>query len=148
MRKGSRSAARSAVRALDALALLVVSSCSMGTDSGDRPTSARVRVEGASSQRLTLVTAMDFYEQYSPDTGETSAVVVEADTSVITLPYDQTLDISSTGSVYVELRNFAADSATVRLRVDLDNGQTSDRTATLLDDAGLVYYYLFYDYAY
>ena len=148
MRKGSRFAARSAVRVLGALALLVGSSCSMGTDSADRPTSARVRVDGTSPQQLTLVTAMDFYERYNLDTGETSAVTVEADTSLITLPYDQTLDISRTGSVYVELRNFAADSATVRLRVELDNGQADDRTATLLENAMLVYYYLSYNYAY
>jgi hypothetical protein len=148
MRKVSRFAARSGARPIGALALLVVSACSLGTEAADRPTSARVRVEATSTHQLTLVTATDFYEQYSLATGERSAVAVVADTALITLPYDQTLDISSTGSVYVELRNTAADSATVRLRVDLDNGQTTDRTATLLDNAGLVYYYLFYDYAY
>ncbi|MHB1194949.1 MAG: hypothetical protein ACYC6F_18150 [Longimicrobiales bacterium] len=141
-------AARSAGRAAGALALLIVSACSLGTDAGDRATSVRVRVEGTSPQQLTLITASDLYEQYNLDTNQRYAVAVSSDTVHITLPYDQILDISSTGSIYVEVRSQEADTATVRLRVELDNGQGFDQTATLLRDAALVYYFIFTDYTY
>ncbi|MBM4372799.1 MAG: hypothetical protein FJ098_14190 [Deltaproteobacteria bacterium] len=105
-------------------------------------------MEGTSPHQLTLITTKELYEQYNPLTGEVNPVPVDADTALITLPFDRTLDIASTGSVYVELRNYQVATASVRLRVELDNGQGDDRTATLSDNAALVYYYLFSDYSY
>ncbi len=145
MMRKRRCAARSTV---GALALWIVSACSLGTDTVDRATSVRVQVQGTSPHPLILVTAKDLYEQYNLDTNERYAVTVSADTVLITLPYDQTVDISSTGGIYVEVRTQEADTATVRLRVELDNGQGSDRTATLLEDAALVYYFIFNDLSY
>jgi hypothetical protein len=48
----------------------------------------------------------------------------------------------------VELRNFEVAAATVHLRVELDNGEGDDRTATLSDNAALVYYFIYTDYSY
>lgn len=126
-----------------AAALVLASACSLGTDAPDRPTTVRVRVDGTVPRQLALITSTDFYETYSYETGLRSAVVVTADTARIGVPHDSRLDISDVGSVYVELRNLTSDSVTVRFRVELDNGQGSDRTATLLDSAGLVYYYVY-----
>ncbi len=148
MRKGRGSVASWGRRAAVALALLTVSACSLATDADDIPTSVRVRVEGTSPHQLTLVTAMDLYEEYNLSTGEMRPVAVTSDTVLITLPFDQTMDISSTGSIYVELRNYEVAAATVRLRVELDNGEGDDRTATLSDNAALVYYFIFTDYSY
>jgi hypothetical protein len=136
------------VRAAGALALLIVSACSLTTEAQDRPTSARVRVEGTSPHQLMLITTKQLYEQYDPLNGVITPVSQDADTALITLPFDQTLDIASTGSVYVELRNLEVASATVHLRVELDNGEGDDRTATLSDNAALIYYYIFTDYSY
>jgi len=140
--------ARSGAVTLGTLALVVASACSLGTEAGDKPSSVRVRVEGTSSHQLTLVTAEDFYDYYDLATDRHIAVAAASDTTLITLPYDQTLDISRTGSVYVELRNVSVDSATVRFRVELNNGQRYDRTATLADSSALVYYYVYTEYSY
>ncbi|HSW29525.1 MAG TPA: hypothetical protein VLH75_08605 [Longimicrobiales bacterium] len=148
MRKGKGSVASWSRHAAGLLTLLIVSACSLGTDADDIPTSVRVRVEGTSPHQLTLVTAKDLYEEYNLSTGEMRPVAVTSDTVLITLPFDQTMDISSTGSIYVELRNYEVAAATVRLRVELDNGEGDDRTATLSDDAALVYYFIYTDYSY
>jgi hypothetical protein len=133
--------------ALGVLVAAVVSACSLGTEAGERPTSARVRVEGTSPHQLLLITTDDLYEQYNPLSGEVTPVPVNADTTLITLPFDKTLNIGRTGSVYVELRNTEVATASVRLRVELDNGEGDDRTATLSDNAALIYYFMFTDYS-
>jgi hypothetical protein len=148
MQEGKGSVASWGRRAAGVLALLIVSACSLGTDADDMPTSVRVRVEGTSPHQLTLITAKDLYEQYNLGTGEVNPVTVTSDTVLISLPFDQTMDISSTGSIYVELRNYEVAAATVRLRVELDNGEGNDRTATLSDNAALVYYFIYTDYSF
>ncbi|MDP2958170.1 MAG: hypothetical protein Q8N53_17210 [Longimicrobiales bacterium] len=113
----------------------------------DKAGSARVRVEGTSPHALTLIIATDFHEQFNPLTNETTAIPNRADTTLITLPYDRTVDLKNFGSVYVELRNYKVPVASVRMRVDLDNGEEYDQEATLSDNAALIYYYLFSDFS-
>lgn len=124
-------------------AVLALTACSLGTEVGDKPETARVRVEGTSPHPLTLVISTDFYEQFDPLTGVTTPVYNTADTEEITLPFDRTFDLDGTGSVYVELRNALVPAADVRLRVDLDGGQKYDQEATLSDNGALVYYYIY-----
>ncbi len=136
----------SGLRVQAAAALVALAACSLGTDAPDKPTSARVRVEGTTPHPLLLVTATDFYEQIDPSSGATTAVANRADTTEIALPFESTIDLTATGSVYVELRNLLEPVASVRLRVELDNGKGYDRSATLSDDAALIYYYVTNDY--
>ncbi len=139
-KKGQGSAS---VYVLAAAALVAASACSLGTDAPDRAERVRIRVEGTSPHPLLLITGKEVYEQIDPLSGAVTPALEDPDTVAITLPYDVTLDIASTGSVYVELRNLLVATASVRLRVELDNGQFYDRSATLSDNAALVYYYLY-----
>ena len=148
MRRVRRSSGSSGARAVAALALFVLSACSLTTEADETPRTARVRIEGTSPHPLMLITSKDLFEQQNPLTGAVNPVLNVADTLKITLPYDATLDISSTGSVYVELRNLLVPTASVHMRVDLDNGQGYDQRATLSDDAALIYYYIFNDWSY
>ena len=70
-----------------------------------------------------------------------------ADTLHPALPFDQTFDLGTGGSVYVKLNNPVVATATVRLRVDLNEGQSYDQAATLSDQAALVYYFIFDNYS-
>jgi hypothetical protein len=59
---------------------------------------------------------------------------------------DRTISLGTTGSIYVELRNDLVPTASVRMRVELDNGQRYDRSAALSDRAALVYYWIWRDF--
>lgn len=126
------------------LASVLVVGCSLTGGPDDKPSEARVRVEGSSPHPLSLIVATNFYEQLNLETGARSVVLVSSDTSEISLPHDRAVDLGETGSVYVELLNPLVATATVRMRVDLDSGQNPyDQSATLSDRASLIYYFLF-----
>lgn len=129
-------------RACAALLPLALAACSIGTGPGDKPTSARVRVDGTAPDPPKLITSSNFFEQINLTTLARYAVLVEADTTDLTLPLDTTLDIAETGSVYVEILYEPTSTATVRLRVDLDTGESFDRNATMSTNAQLIYYWV------
>lgn len=132
------------VRGLVVTALVVaMAACSSNSGPDERATTARVRVDGTTPHPLQLVTTREFWEDVDQVTGEVIVVLDEPDTLEITPPYDATVDLGNTGSVYVELRNPLVPAASIRLRVDLDNGESYDRSATLSDDAALIYYFAF-----
>lgn len=146
MRRCEGSVVFTGFRGLVAMALLAaVAACSSNAGPDERATSARVRIEGTSPHPLVLVTAREFYEDIDPVSGEVIVVLDEPTTAEITLPYDGTVDLGTTGSVYVEVRNPLVPTANIRLRVELDNGESFDRTATLSDDAALIYYFAYRD---
>jgi len=135
-----------AVRAASVLsALMMAAGCRLSSGPDNVPTSARVRVEGTGPD-LELIISTDFFEQVNLSTGERTAVVNRADTLRPNLPFDQTFDLGNGGSVYVKLNNPVVETATVRLRVDLNEGQSYDQAATLSDQAALIYYFIFDNY--
>lgn len=123
-------------------ALLGAAGCDVGTSIDDFPTSARVRVEGTAPDELKLIVSTVFIEQINLETGERSVLLIESDTSSLTLPHDETLDLSDTGSVYVELLYTPTSTAGVTLRVDLDNGERYAQEATMSAGAQLIYYWV------
>ena len=136
-----------AVRATSVLsALLMAVGCRLSSGPDNVPTSARVRIEGTGPD-LELIVSTDFFEQVNLDTGERTVVVNRADTLRPALPFDQTFDMGNGGSVYVKLNNPVVATATVRLRVELNEGQSYDQAATLSDQAALVYYFIFDNYS-
>jgi hypothetical protein len=141
MRRDGGSVVFPGFRALAVTTLLLVAACSSNSGPDERATTARVRVDGTSPHPLVLVTAREFYEDIDPVSGQVIVVLDQPDTVQVTPPYDATVDLGTTGSVYVELRNLLVPTASIRLRVELDNGETFDRTATLSDDAALIYYF-------
>lgn len=133
-------------RNLSRSALLVTAlsagACSIGTDIDDIPTSARVRVEGTAPDEMRLILSTDFLEQINLDTGERSVSLLAADTLVLSLPYDETWPIGTFGSVYVEVYYAPTSTAAITLRVNLDNGESFERVATLSSGSSLVYYFV------
>ncbi len=123
-------------------AALVLAACSTGLDADDVPTTARVRVDGAAPDELTLVVSTNFFEQINLETLERSAVLQEADTLALSLPYDAYWPLNDLASVYVELLYVPTSTASVTLRVNLDNGEAFEQAATLSDNARLIYYWI------
>lgn len=128
------------------LASVVGTGCDLTSGPGDKPTTAVIRVEGTSPNPLKLITSTDFTEQYNALSMEYTAVLFSADTVEITLPYKATTDMGPQASIYVELLQPEKATASVRLRVDLDNGEGYDRSADLTDNAALIYWFLFTEY--
>ena len=120
---------------------LSTTACNLGTSIDEMPSSARVRVVGSAPEELTLISSIDFIEQLNLETGARSVLLLEADTAVIDLPFDATLDVRETGSVYVELLYAPASTASVTLLVELDNGERFEQAATMSDGAQLIYYW-------
>ncbi len=121
-----------------------MTACSLGTGLDDMPSSARVRVEGSAPEELRLITSIDFIEQINLETGAQSVLLLESDTAVIDLPFDATLDVRETGSVYVELLYRPKSTASVTLQVELDTGERFEQAATMSDGAQLIYYRAWY----
>ena len=128
------------------IAVLSAAGCSLTSGPTDKPTEARVQVEGTSPHPLQLITSTDFFEQVNLTTGDRYAIVNRADTVEFTPPYDHTFDLGSEGSFYVKLNNPLVPTASVRMRVNLDGGQSYDQSATLSDNAALIYYFIFTEY--
>lgn len=109
-----------------------------------KPTEARVRVDGTAPAALELVVSRDFYQIQDAVTLETVEVIEQADTTLITPPYDETIPLDVGGSVLVNLANHEDTPANVRLRVDLNAGQAPyDRSATMSEGGSLRYVFLF-----
>ncbi len=126
-------------------AVVTGTSCSFLTDPPEIPTMARIRVDGSSPHPLALIRSINFVEQVDLDTGQTRVLLMAADTSEVTLPFDESMAVAADGSVYVELLNREVAPASIRLRVDLSpGGESFDRSATMSDNASLVYYYVFF----
>ena len=123
--------------------VVLLAGCSLRTGPTDKPTTAEVRVEGTTPNELLLITSTDFFEQLNTATMERIPVLITSDTVSITLPYAATIDMGPLSSVYVELYQPEVETASVRMRVDLDNGEGYDQSATLSDKAALIYYFLF-----
>lgn len=124
---------------------ILAAACANSTAPTNRPTEARVRVEGTSPVPLQLVVSTDFYETVDQFTGEILQITASADTTQITsLPFDRTVPLTSLGSVLVSLTNHADQPAQVRLRVNLDGGQDPyDQSAEMSKGGQLRYVFAF-----
>jgi hypothetical protein len=122
--------------------VLALAACNLGTNLDDIPTTARVRVAGAAPDEIKLIVSTDFFEQLNLETLERRAVLQTSDTLTLTLPYDQTWDLTELASVYVELLYEPTSTASVTMRVNLDNGESYEQAATMSTGAQLIYYWI------
>jgi hypothetical protein len=111
------------------------------------PTSAVINIDGTTPNPLTLIVSTDFYEQVNLSTGQYTPILVTADTVPLTPPYNRTVDISALGNIYVEVYQPEVATASVHMKVDLNNGQGYDQSATMSDKAQLIYYFVFRNYS-
>lgn len=107
-----------------------------------------ISTEGSAPNALKLIISTDFFEQFNTSTREYIPVLVTSDTVEVSLPYNRTVNLGPLASVYVELLQPQVETATVRMRVDLDNGEGYDQRATLSNRASLIYYFVFTEYVF
>ncbi|MCG6987988.1 MAG: hypothetical protein LJF06_07395 [Gemmatimonadetes bacterium] len=127
---------------LAAVAALVASACSLSTGPGSMPTVAHIVVQGTAPGSLQLILSTDFYE-VKDQNGVISEVYNSQDTTDITLPYDNRVQLTSLGSISVKVRNTSATAASVHLQVGLDNGQGFDHTASIANGQEMSYIYVY-----
>ena len=139
---------RAATAAALAFALMTGGACSLTSSPDSKPTTAEITIEGTTPNPLKLITSTDFFEQLNTDTGVLTPILVTSDTVLVTPPYNKTLSLGAFASVYVELLQPEVETATVYMKVDLDNGEGYEQNATLADGAQLIYYFVFTTYSY
>lgn len=126
---------------LAAVTVLAASACSLSTGPGNQPTTAHIVVQGTAPGPLQLILSTDFYE-VTDQNGGLSEVYNSQDTTDITLPYDNQVQLPI-GSVSVKVRNPSATSASVHMQVFLDTGQKYDHTASIANGQEMSYIYVY-----
>jgi len=124
------------------LVLLGAAACSSGTEVEERPTEARIRVTGTTPVPLQLVVSTDFSE-FVGEEGQILQRINSADTTFISPPYDETVLLTSLGSIVVALTNHDVEPAQVELRVNLDNGEDFRQSAAMSEGGTLRYVFVF-----
>lgn len=105
------------------------------------PDMVRVTMEGQ-AESLLVVTSTDFIAT-SNESGNTSVQLFEADTTVVSLPFDRSWDISEEQRFFI--LGTPVDSSTVRVqvRIYLDGDKDFDRDVNAFVDDPVRYIYLF-----
>lgn len=125
-----------------AVATLAISACSLSTGPGNAPTVAHIVIDGTAAGPLRLTVSTDFYQTQSSN-GNISEVYNSADSTDISIPYDDHVQLTSLGSIAVHLRYTGSGSATIHMQVGLDNGQGYDRQATISGDQDMSFVYVY-----
>jgi hypothetical protein len=126
---------RHAGRLILALLTIGLAGCNSITDTDTRPvTNARVVVSGTSPVPLVLVTSFDFGATRSAETNELQVFMVHADTTTISLPYDQTHPFGGSDRFHVRLINpDLNETASVRMQLFVDGRAVFDQQANMRD---------------
>ena len=127
---------------LGGLGLVGAAAC-VSTDAEVKPQNARVTITGTSELPLQLVTSIDFFEQIVGDDPTVQAVLVAADTTAVTLPFEQTIALDELGSVLVRLIQPDSMPSTVLMQVMLDGELEYNQAATLSQGASIEYRFVF-----
>ena len=118
------------------------SACSTETDVG-KPSQARILVDGTAAESMELITATDFIEMVDQSDQTTEYVLLDSDTVMIDLAYDQTVDIVTLGSIFFQLKYEPVEPANIRMRVWLDDELQIDQPATMSEGAALIYSFIY-----
>lgn len=125
---------------------VVSAACSNSTGPDVKPTRAEITVTGSSPVPLRLVVSTDFVETINTETGVRSQVFNSADTSFInTLPFSRMVQLTDLGSIVVDLANPDTAVAAIRMRVELDSGQSPyDQSANMSQGGALRYVFNYF----
>lgn len=123
-----------------AFVLLATAGCDWVTASG--PDSFRVRIEGE-VDAVDLITSKRFLVVRSPTGGWSVSTVLSADTTRVSLPFEQTYDISRDQRFLARVPNLR-DNYQLRVRGWLDDRQRYDQSSiTMPADSTLQIMYVF-----
>jgi hypothetical protein len=139
-----RARTRRALAAMVTILAVSTAACDSLLDtSQDYAELAHVRITGSSAVPLTLVLSNDFIRNVN-ELGETSIILVTADTQVVDLPVDATLPLGDGLRILARLINpDTAVTATIHMRVFLDDDEVYNQQATMRD-ASLEYYFTYF----
>ena len=111
---------------------------------GGGPEEARLRLEGNDGSTVRLILTQQFAAQRQPryepvsgaQIGDTLLVVIlEADTTEVTLPFEQTVDISGTQQIYARILRTDPRNDNLQGRLWIDGRLRADQRPTALQDS-------------
>lgn len=120
----------------------VLGACSLGTDS-DIPTSARISVTGTGTSPLQLIVSTNFFEQIIGEGTEIEAVLIEADTLSIDIPYEATTMLNELGSVLYRLVQPDSVPSVVTMQVFVNDELEYTQDASISQGGSLEYRHIF-----
>ena len=109
----------------------------LGDDTSDPANQAQVVINGTSPVPLDLITSDEFIVTRNVETGVTTTEFLSADTSMLTVPFEQAYDISTFERFLVRLINPDSMVASIRLQVLIDGTLEYDQTADISQGASL-----------
>ena len=114
---------------------LLASACSSVLDtSQDYADNATLEVTGTSAVPLQVVSSTNWNYVTSQETGEQIVQLTSADTASLQLPINRTVPITNSFRIYFKVTNGDINqTASIRMRVLLDNKVVFDQAATMRD---------------
>ncbi len=99
-------------------------------------------LDSAGESQVQLVTSTRFVAGVTPE-GTTRVVIIRADTTFVTTPFQQTYTIRSDQQFFVEASRVDADIADLRMQVFIDTSKEFDEEGALVDAAPFRFVYVF-----
>ena len=107
------------------------------------PETARVVIEGEAGSRVRLITATNFLAAVVPETSVTHIVVIQSDTTLATLPFQQEYAIRRDQQFFVQASRLDADLPDLHMSVFIDSDREFDETGPLRDGIFYRFVYMF-----
>ena len=105
------------------------------------PEIIRVTLDGSADQ-FVIITSTEFFAATN-EAGEVGVQVFNPDTTIVSLPFEQTWDISQAQRFLLLGMPGDSSAVTVRLRVLIDGDESFDQTVLTLIDDPVRFVYLF-----
>jgi hypothetical protein len=106
------------------------------------PDRARVVVEGEAGKEVRLIISTQFVASVN-DQGQTRVVLFQADTVIVTLPFETVYTIEEDHQFFSETARLEADLQNVRVQIYLDHRKEFDAGGPLLPDQPYRFVYTF-----
>ena len=97
----------------------------------DPPEEARLVITGDAGKQVRLITATNFVAAVTEE-GITRVVIIEADTTLITLPHDRVYSLGDDQRFFAEAARQDSDFQSIRMEVYIDARKQFDERGALL----------------
>ncbi|MCI0436423.1 MAG: hypothetical protein L0271_22720 [Gemmatimonadetes bacterium] len=120
---------------------LAASGCGLILENPE-PQEARLLIEGESGKQVRLITSTVFVAAVN-EQGQTRVQLFQADTTIITLPYQKVYRIDEDHRYFVEAARLNSDLQTVHMQVYVDDRKQFDESGVLIDGFPYRFVYAF-----